>query len=69
MRMKGTVITAALLAAFALPAFADDVIKKDDSARVADTSVTSTSVTRENNMTRTVKTKSHGCMKRYNAMM
>lgn len=32
--MKTTVLTAALLAAFAMPAFAEDAIRTDDTARM-----------------------------------
>jgi hypothetical protein len=43
--MKTTVLTAALLAAFAMPAFAEDAIRTDDTARMTTVDPVTTNAT------------------------
>ena len=71
--MKRTVITAALLAAFAMPAFAEDpMMKTDDSASMSSVDqATTASTTNQSDMTRTtVKSgMDGGCMHRKNTAL
>lgn len=66
--MKRTVLAAALLAAFSMPAFADDAVKTDDQSTAiyvdpAVTSSTTTTTTNQSDMQETAVKKS-GCMHR-----
>ncbi len=71
--MKRTVITAALLAAFAMPAFAGDImIKQDDSAKSTKIDRTTTASTKQqSDMTPTAVSNSMdgGCMHRKTTAM
>ena len=69
--MKTTVLTAALLAAFAMPAFADDAIKTDNTTATAKVDpVTTSSTTRTDMKKVTVKGGGYdGCMRRQTANM
>ncbi|MDB5550999.1 MAG: hypothetical protein JWL86_983 [Rhizobium sp.] len=63
--MKTTVLTAALLAAFAMPAFAEDAIKTDDTARMTTVDpVTTNSTTGQSDMEKAAKDGYSGCMHR-----
>lgn len=63
--MKTTVLTAALLAAFAMPAFADEAIKTDDTARMTTVDpVTTNSTTVQSDMEKAAKDGYSGCMHR-----
>lgn len=68
--MKRTVMTAALFAAFAMPAFADEVIiKNEDSARMTKAETT-TMTPREDQVEKAATTEStSGCMKRRNTAL
>lgn len=63
--MKRIVLAAALLAAFSMPAFADDAVKTDDAANMTsvDPVTTSATTTNQNDMPKTA-IKKHGCMHR-----
>lgn len=64
--MKTTVLTAALLAAFAMPAFAEDAIKTDDTARMTTVDpVTTNSTTGQSDMENAAAKDGYsGCMRR-----
>jgi len=64
--MKTTVLTAALLAAFAMPAFAEDAIKTDDAARMTTVDpVTTNSTTGQSDMEKAAAKDGYsGCMRR-----
>lgn len=64
--MKTTVLTAALLAAFAMPAFAEDAIKTDDAARMTTVDpVTTNSTTVQSDMEKAAAKDGYsGCMHR-----
>jgi hypothetical protein len=63
--MKTTVLTAALLAAFAMPAFAEDPIKTDDAAKMTKVDpVTTNSTTVQSDMEKAAKDGYSGCMHR-----
>ena len=68
--MKRTVLAAALLAAFSMPAFADDAAKADDATKMTtvDPVTTSATTTNQSDMTKTA-IKKHGCMNRDSAQM
>ena len=61
--MKTTVLAAALLAAFSMPAFADDAVKTDDAAKMTsvDPMTTATTVTNQSDMPKAA-VKKRGCM-------
>ena len=67
--MKTTVLAAALLAAFSMPAFADDAVKTDDATNLTsvDPVTTGTAVTNQSEMPKAVVRK-HGCMHRDTAL-
>lgn len=68
--MKTTVLAAALLAAFAMPAFADDTVKTDDVAATAKVDATTTrSVNQSDIKAKVTKDGYSGCMKRKTALM
>ena len=58
-----TVLVAALLAAFSMPAFADDAVKTDDATNMTsvDPVTTSATTTNQSDMPKTA-IKKHGCM-------
>ena len=67
--MKTTVLTAALLAAFAMPAFAEDAIKTDDTARMTTVDpVTTNATTGQSDMEKAAKDGYSGCMHRKTAL-
>ena len=63
--MKRIVLAAALLAAFSMPAFADDAVKTDDATKgmSVDPVTTSATTTNQSDMQKTA-IKKHGCMHR-----
>lgn len=63
-----TVLVAALLAAFSMPAFAEDAVKTDDvtSMTSVDPVTTSATTTNQSDMQKTA-IKKHGCMHRNTA--
>jgi hypothetical protein len=64
-----TVLVAALLAAFSMPAFAEDAVKKTDDATAmttVDPVTTSATTTNQSDMQKTA-IKKHGCMHRNTA--
>lgn len=66
--MKTTVLAAALLAAFSMPAFAEDAVQTDDAAKITvDPVTTSATPTDQSHMPKTA-IKKHGCMHRNTAM-
>jgi hypothetical protein len=67
--MKTTVLAAALLAAFSMPAFAEDAVKTDDGATVTlvDPATTSATTTSQSDKQDTAIRKS-GCMHRKQAL-
>ncbi|CAN7661917.1 hypothetical protein [Rhizobium sp. LjRoot254] len=62
--MKTTVLTAALFAAFAMPAFAEDVIKTDDAARMTRVDPVTTNSTVQSDMEKAAKDGYSGCIRR-----
>jgi hypothetical protein len=66
--MKTTVLAAALLAAFSMPAFAEDAVKTEDAAKITTVDPVTTSATPsdQSNMPQTA-IKKHGCMHRNTA--
>ena len=63
--MKTTVLTAALLAAFAMPAFAEDAIKTDDTARMTRVDPATTSATTQSDVKKAAARDGYsGCMQR-----
>ena len=69
--MKTTVLTAALLAAFAMPAFADDAIRTDDTSKMStvDPLITKSTTSGETEMKKaTAKDGYSGCMHRKSAL-
>jgi hypothetical protein len=63
--MKTTVLAAALLAAFSMPAFAEDAVQTDDAKNVTlvDPVTTSATTADQSDMPKTA-IKKHGCMHR-----
>ena len=63
-----TVLVAALLAAFSMPAFAEDAVKTDDAANMTsvDPVTTSAMTTNQSDLQKTA-IKKHGCMHRNTA--
>jgi hypothetical protein len=63
-----TVLVAALLAAFSMPAFAEDAVKADDATNMTsvDPATTSSTTTNQSDLPKTV-IKKHGCMHRNTA--
>jgi len=63
-----TVLVAALLAAFSMPAFAEDAVKTDDAANMTsvDPVTTSATTTNQSDLQKTA-IKKHGCMHRNTA--
>lgn len=61
--MKTTVLVAALLAAFSMPAFAEDAVKTDDATNMTsvDPATTSATTTNQSDMQKTA-VKKRGCM-------
>lgn len=68
--MKRTVLAAALLAAFSIPALADDTVRTDDATKMTTVDPVTTSATTANqsDMPKTA-IKKHGCMHRDTALM
>ena len=66
--MKTTVLAAALLAAFSMPAFAEDAVKTEDATKLTtvDSVTTSATTTEQSDMQKTA-IKKHGCMHRNTA--
>ena len=66
--MKTTVLAAALLAAFSMPAFAEDAVKTDDATNMTsvDPVTTSATTSSQSEMPKTA-IKKHGCMHRNTA--
>lgn len=63
--MKTTVLTAALLAAFAMPAFAEDAVKTDDAAKMTTVDPLITRSTTQTDMQETTAKDGYsGCMRR-----
>ena len=67
--MKRTVLAAALLAAFSMPAFAEDAVKTDDQSQViqVDPATTASTTTNQSDMQETAVKKSD-CMRRNTAL-
>jgi hypothetical protein len=63
--MRTTVLVAALLAAFSMPAFAEDAAKTDDAANMTavDPATTGATTTNQSDM-QTTTIRKHGCMHR-----
>jgi hypothetical protein len=68
--MKRTVLAAALLAAFSMPAFADDTVKTDDGPTVTyvDPVTTSATTTTDQSDMRETAVEKSGCMHRKTAL-
>ena len=68
--MKRTVLAAAFLAAFSMPAFAGDPVKTDDATNMTsvDPVTTSATTTSQSDLPKTA-VKTHGCMNRDTAHM
>jgi hypothetical protein len=66
--MKTTVLAAALLAAFSMPAFAEDAVKTEDQTKMTsvDPVTTGATTTNQSEMSKTAIRK-HGCMHRNTA--
>lgn len=66
--MKTTVLAAALLAAFSMPALADDAVKTEDQTKMTSVDPVTTSATTadQSDMPKTA-IKKHGCMNRNTA--
>jgi hypothetical protein len=63
--MKTTVLTAALLAAFAMPAFAEDAVKTDDAAKMTTVDPLVTKSITQTDMRKTYTGDGYsGCMRR-----
>ena len=63
--MKTTVLTAALLAAFAMPAFAEDAIKTDDAAKMTRVDPATTNSTTQSDVKKAAARDGYsGCMQR-----
>ena len=63
--MKTTVLTAALLAAFAMPAFAEDAVKTDDAARMTRVDPVTTNSTKQSDVEKAAARDGYsGCMQR-----
>jgi hypothetical protein len=68
--MKTSVLAAAMLAAFAMPAFADDASKADDGQTKMMVDPATTASTNQSQMKTTVSKQGYsGCMKRHTAAM
>jgi hypothetical protein len=68
--MKTTVLAAALLAAIAMPAFAEDPVKTDEAGTVIEVDPSTTASTNQSDMKTTVSKDGYsGCMKRHTALM
>ncbi|MCB1447717.1 MAG: hypothetical protein KDJ87_18515 [Rhizobiaceae bacterium] len=68
--MKTTVLAAAFLAVFAMPAFAEDAVKTDDGANISRIDPAATSAIGQGDMEKAAARKDYsGCMKRKSALM
>lgn len=65
--MKTTVLAAALLAAFSMPAFAEDAVKTDDATTMTSVDPVTTSATTDQSEMPKTAIKTHGCMHRQTA--